>query len=379
MSLGPLRVRPAQDGDLDRLVAIHLAAFPDDRGIEARRRNFTANAFSGPGLHDLRVAETAGGELVAHAFLFRFGATFAGRVVPTAGIASVGVAPEARGQGVATAFLSALHEEALARGDVLSLLYPFRAGFYRRLGYAPVTPLIRLSFSPHAIPASFRSARPVRVARGEDRAGLVAAYAAHAARSTGLLDRPHSLWERKLLNERRHVLVLPTAEEGGGLDGYVTFRHAQREPHAATDLEVDELIGASDAARRALLGALAAQRDQVREIHLTLANDDALALALALEDADRAREGTEDVEHPLGVALAGPMVKVLDVPRALAARGVTHPLPVSLTPEVLASIAFGGVSARDAARIGWIDADAATVAALDARLAIPPFEVVDPF
>ncbi|MFO0671861.1 MAG: GNAT family N-acetyltransferase [Polyangiaceae bacterium] len=378
MSPQALRVRPATEDDLDRLVAIHVAAFPDDRGAEARRRNFTANAFSGPGLRDLRVGVAPSGEIVAHAFLFQFGAFFAGHLVQTAGIASVGVAPEARGRGVATALLGALHEEAAARGDAIALLYPFRAAFYRRLGYAPVTPLARLTFSPRAIPASWHAPRSFRAARGDDLPALVDVYLAHARRTTGLLQRPASLWERKLLNERRHVIVLPRDDaRGGPLDGYVTFRHAQREPHAATDLEVDEIVAIDDAARRALLAALAAQRDQVREIHLIVPSAD--PLLLALEDADRAREGTESVEHPLGVLAAGPMVKILDVPRALAARGVTGALPVPIPAGVLAALAFGGVRAIDAVRLGWLDSTDKDAAALDACLALPPFEVVDPF
>ena len=131
----PLHLRAAREEDLERLVSIHAAAFPDARGRDARRRNFTENVRGS--LSDLLVAERAG-ELVAHAFLFRMSTWIGGSELPVGGIASVGVAPESRGSGVGRALIRALHDELRKRGTALSLLYPFRHAFYRRLGYGTV-------------------------------------------------------------------------------------------------------------------------------------------------------------------------------------------------------------------------------------------------
>ena len=106
-------IRPATEADLDRLVEIHMASYPDDRGAPARRLNFVQNAMSRSGspLEDLRVLER-GGRVVGQAFGFDLAAWFAGRVVPVLGIASVAVAPEARGSGVAAELLRGLEDEA---------------------------------------------------------------------------------------------------------------------------------------------------------------------------------------------------------------------------------------------------------------------------
>src|SRR5262245_50331513 len=127
-----MRFRKAKEEDLDRLVDIHLAAYPDPRSVAARQRNFTHNPFGG--LEHLIVAEAAG-SIVGHAFLFPFRAWFGGRLVKMGGVASVGVAPEARGRGVATALMTQLHVLSDRRGDALTMLYAFRHGFYARLGY----------------------------------------------------------------------------------------------------------------------------------------------------------------------------------------------------------------------------------------------------
>src|SRR5204863_4265521 len=98
-----LGFRCAAKEDLDRLLEVHLAAYPDARSAEERRRSFVANAF-GP-LESLVVVERAG-EIVGHAFHHAFEAFFGGRAVKLGGIASVAVAPEARGQGIGAALLA---------------------------------------------------------------------------------------------------------------------------------------------------------------------------------------------------------------------------------------------------------------------------------
>ena len=58
-----------------------------------------------------------------------------GRAVPMAGVASVKVAPEDRGRGVARRLMTALLDEMAARGHPLSALYPATMPLYRSLGW----------------------------------------------------------------------------------------------------------------------------------------------------------------------------------------------------------------------------------------------------
>jgi predicted acetyltransferase len=401
----PLLHRTARAGDLDRLIEIHLAAFPDPRPPEVRKRNFLHNAL-GP-LEDLHVVERDGA-LVAHAFLFRLEVWFGGRRVQVGAIASVGVAPEARGQGVGTALLGQLHHASNARGDALTMLYPFRQGYYARLGYAPVTPTRRLALAPEAIPRGWE-AEPgvVRAMDRGDRAGVVAAYTRAAARTTGWIRRPDALWDHLLVDERRRWSVL---ERGGKIAGYLHWGLEQAEPHARTDLVVHELAADDPTARRRLLGMLGAMRDQVATVVLETDADDALDRALV--DPDRGRHGTMAVEHPLGEITAGPMVRVEDTIRALESRGydesregrfvlgiegedsvaveaqagsvratpTDQPAGLILSKPALAALLFGGLRVLDAFQLGWLevrDEDAAELA--DALFAHPPFFAIDRF
>lgn len=399
-----LSFRTALDGDLDRLIDLHTSAYPDPRGPLERRRNLVANPRGT--LDDLHVA-IVDGQIVAHAFLFSMKGWFAGGAVPVGAIASVAVAPEARGRGIATAMLSHLHARADAAKACVTTLYPFRQGFYAKHGYAAVTPNRRLALDPASIPAAWRvepgiTVRAPRTDAGGDRAAIERMYARAAARGHGWLARPTALWDLFFANERR-VWVLATREER--VIGYVCWSVVQEAVHAATHLVVRELAADDDAARRALLGAVGAQRDQV--VSVTIEVDAADPLDRALLDADRAHAGTPDVEHTLGVVAGGPMVRVVDVRRALSTRRYLRdgsldlavdgaPLRIDVTKgkaklsvpkqlrvllgvdhATLGAILFGGLLPSDAARLGWARGEDAAITHADAILAAPPFFALD--
>ena len=412
-SLSPLAFRTATPSDVDRLIEIHTSAFPDPRRHPERRTNFVANPLGD--LDALWVAEDAG-EIVAHAFLFPLRAWFAGGTVPVAGIATVGVAPEARGRGVGAAFLAHLHERADAQKACATVLYPFRQGFYARHGYAPVTPNRRLRLHPAAIPGSWREdaasqgivVRAVRSPGGSpaaDRTAIVNAYVRAAARTHGWLVRPMPFWERRFADERRVWIV---ATQGRKLTGYVSWSLDQVESHAATRLVVHELVADDDPTKRALLGAVGAQRDQVADVEIEVDARDPLDRALL--DADRSRFGTIDVEHVLGVVAGGPMVRLVDVARGLTARTYAAdgsldlviddrpPLhvvvadgkaklslprqtraPLTIQRAALAAVLYGGLSPSDAVRLGWAHGDEPAVSRADAIFASPPFFALDAY
>jgi predicted acetyltransferase len=302
----------------------------------------------------------------------------------------VGVAPEARGRGVAAALLGHLHAETLKRGAAVSMLYAFRQGFYARHGYAPATPTRRLRVHPASIPAAWRhelavTTRPA--ARGPgDRSAIEAAYGLAAARTSGWLVRPRAFWDGLFSDERRTWML---ATRGAHVAGYVAWSVSQPEAHAATRMTIHELAVDDDAARRALFAAAGALRDQVAEIRLETDAKDPLDRALV--DADRSRFGDAAVEHALGEIVGGPMVRVLDVTRALAARGIDAPFAVddgaritlagvAFDHAAVGAVLFGGLDVADAVRLGWARAaDPADVPKAQALFAHAPFFALDPF
>lgn len=396
-----LTFRPAREADLDRLLDIHTSAFPDPRDREARVRNFTRNALGT--LDDLHVA-VQGPDVVAHAFLFRLRAWFGGVLVRIGGIASVGVAPEARGRGVAGALVGHLHDRARDLGLALTALYPFRQGFYARHGYAPTTAYRRLRLDPRAIPpewarAAAAAAAAPRAAGGREREAMANAWERRASRSTGMLARDDRAWDARFADEQRTWIAV----EGG----YVCWSLEQSEPHAKTTMLVHEMAACHGEAERALWGVVGAQRDQVHEVHVDVSADDPIDRALV--DVDRARFGDLGVEHVLGESAGGPMLRLVDPARALSARGwprdgalvvqvgesrlaieakdgraaATHTSSeahLRLDARALAAVAFGALSASHAERLGWArPRDASALALADALFALPPYFSPDPF
>jgi predicted acetyltransferase len=392
-------IRPAREGDLERLVDIHASAFPDPRDRDARLRNFTRNALGEMG--DLWVL-LEGGMPVAHGFLFALEAWFGGARVPVGGVATVGVAPEARGRGVGSRLLQELHEVSRARGDALTMLYAFRQGFYARMGYTSASSYRRLRLHPAAVP--WRCELAARAASGGDVPQMAACLEQAAQKGTGRLVRRERQWERRLSNTRWSWLVV---EGDGVVEGYVGWRLEQREAHAPMVLAVRDMAASTVRAERSLWGLVGAQRDQVAEVRVDVAEDDPLDRALL--DADRARFGDEEVEHVVGEVVSGPMLRVSDVARALAARGWPRDGRLVLTvgeetlevvaeagraavvpssrepdlrmsPSALAAVAFGALPVRSAIRLGWLTAkdDASSAHAAD-LLALPPYFSPDPF
>ncbi len=410
----PFNVRPARASDLDRLVAIHMSAYPDARGEDARRRNFTLNAFGALG--DLLVAESDRGTL-GLAFLFPMKAWFGGKRVAIGGIASVAIAPEARGLGVGTALVSHLHGLSETHGDAVTMLYPFRQGFYARLDYAAMSSRRRLAFDCRSVPDAWRElARgSIRTMRPSDVRKVRALYGAECARVSGRIERTPRLWERLVARERRNTLILDGAlPKSSPLRGYVAYSLEQRESHAETRIEVEELIATDAPSRCALLGALSLMRDQATEIVLEVQDNDPLERALV--DPDGRRFGTASVEHALGEIVAGPMVRLTDIPRALQARGYASDgaFDISLrstgTTKLeretfsvhvrngsalvgpprggarletnragLAAMVYGSMSVEDAVQLGIVTATPSDVARISPIVHLSPTSPIDAF
>jgi predicted acetyltransferase len=399
----PLSFRSARPADLERLVAIHASAFPDARGFSERRTNFTHNV---RGKYSELIVAHDENEILAHAFLFRSTGFFGGLEAQVGSIASIGVAPEARGRGIGKSLMEELHRLSAARGDALALLYPFRAAFYAPLGYGPVTSFRRLAISPESIPREWiRSDKTsvVRAMHPKDRASIEALYETVARTKTGRMRRTSALWDRFFLDERRAWFV---AIRDRNIVGYVVWSTRQVEEHARTSLIVHEITAIDDLTKRLLFGLIGAQRDQVTSVFLETDAKDPIDSALL--DPDSHVFGTLALEHPFGEVATGPVVRIHDPKKAIEARGFTNDgrailkieknAPVEIRVEsgrasihatrekpqmtldrrCLASLLYGAISPSDASAIALctIHRDAAE---LDRLFALPPFFAMDPF
>lgn len=317
------------------MIEIHTQSYPDARTQAERIHSRLHNSLGA--LNRLLLAERDG-RIVGHAFGFELRYGFGGKLVPALGVAGVGVAPEARGYGVGGDLMRALHANAATSGAALSVLYPYRQGFYARLGYASATPTLRYVVDPHALLS--KSVRPksvlpetgvpnaqkpqakppedrisLRAASGEDFLKMRTLRSAEVLAGYGSFERPEALWEKLICDPRRYFVV---ATEGSDIVGYVATKYTELEPLGEAHLHVEELLAPNPEVHRAFCTYLGQQRAQIAQVHFTLPW--ASSFDRTLLDADRHRSAGNG-EHVLGSVLAGPMVHVLSWPRALAARG----------------------------------------------------------
>ncbi|MFB6846035.1 GNAT family N-acetyltransferase [Streptomyces sp. NPDC056373] len=330
-----MEIRPTTDEDLDVFVDTVHAAFG----------HFPETPVDGGGLwwsaletDRCLLARTADGRPVGTAATHAFELTLPGEtLVPAPGVTAVGVLPSHRRQGVLTAMMRYQLAELRARGELLSVLLASEASIYGRFGYGPATCTAQLKVPRHEAalapprargladrPATGSGDGPgngsgdasrhdpgsgsVEVLRRAECGGILEdVYDRYRRAQPGALSRPHRWWALRagqppISREPRYIAVHRDAD--GVPDGYASYSIE------SGTLTVDETIATDDAVFTAL-ARFALEHDLVSQVvfkHL-------------------------QPEHPLRRQLAdfragqvsGDMdwlwVRLLDVPRALTARG----------------------------------------------------------
>jgi len=253
-----------------------------------------------------------------------------GARLPVAGVTGVGVRADRTRRGVLRAMMTAQLEDFAARGVVFANLGASEAGIYGRFGYGLATRCRTYSVDRHR--ARLRPDLPFAgevelLALDDSVAALPGVYDGLEHRP-GMMTRPEVLWRLYESHARRSTDVVKTVVHHGpdGPDGYVTYSVGGLHVHPWTKtLVVADMFAGSPAAFaglwRFLLGVDLVDRIVVPERPL----DEPIELILA--DHRRATVDRVGDEHWL---------RLVDVPKALAAREYGHAAPVVI--EVVDSL-----------------------------------------
>ncbi|MGW6910688.1 GNAT family N-acetyltransferase [Streptomyces sp. NPDC054940] len=273
------------------------------------------------------LALTAQGRPVGTAATHSFELTLPGEtLVPAPGVTAVGVLPSHRRQGVLSAMMRHQLADLRARGEFLSVLLASEAPIYGRFGYGPATYTAQLKVPRHRAALAVPRARGVAdaPAAGSEATGLdngsvevlrraecgeilEEVYDRYRRVQPGALSRPRRWWALRagqppISPAPRYVAVHRDA--GGVPDGYASYSVD------SGTLTVDETIATDDAVF-ASLARFALGHDLVSQVVFKHVPPEH---SLRWEFADfRAGEVSGHMDWL--------WVRLLDVPRALTARG----------------------------------------------------------
>ncbi|MEU3482654.1 GNAT family N-acetyltransferase [Streptomyces sp. NPDC033754] len=314
-------IRPTTDQELDVFVdTLHTAfgRFPETAAEDGGGVWWAA-------LENDRnlLAVTADGRPVGTAGAYSFELTLpGGAVTPVAGVSGVGVLPSHRRQGVLSAMMRRQLADVRTRGEYLSVLLASEAPIYGRFGYGPATYTRRLTVTrsqaaftaPRARGAaadagSGSGSGSVEVLRSAECGDILEeVYDRYRRAQPGALSRPHRWWERRagqppISPAPRYVAVHRDAD--GVPDGYASYALGESDT-----LKVDETIAVDDAVFTALARFLLGHDLVSQVVFRHFPPEHPLRWQLTDFRAGQVDNDTDWL-----------WVRLLDVPRALTARG----------------------------------------------------------
>ncbi|MEV7363507.1 GNAT family N-acetyltransferase [Streptomyces sp. NPDC091299] len=315
-----MEIRPTTEQDLDVFVDTLHAAF--GRFPETPTENGGV-WWSALEMDRNLLALAADGRPIGTAGAYSFELTLPGEVlVPAAGVTAVGVLPSHRRHGVLSAMMRNQLAELRTRGEFLSVLLASEARIYRRFGYGPATYTQRLTVPrrqaaldlPRAHVTADSSATGLDTGsielrrRAECVEILEDVYDRYRRAQPGALSRPHRWWalsagQPPVAPAPRYVAVHRDAD--GVPDGYASY--SVTDPNT---LIVDETIATDDAVFTSL-ARFVLEHDLVNQVVFKhFPPDHPLRWQLADFRAGQVSDDTDWL-----------WVRLLDVPRALTARG----------------------------------------------------------
>lgn len=275
--------------------------------------------------------------MVGTAAAFTFDVSLPGEVTTSmGGLTMVSVRPTHRRRGLLNRLMAAHFDDCLERGESISGLFASESSIYGRYGFGDAAPSLDVAINAPAvgIPASTGEVRLVDVE--EARQAFPALYELIRPQRPGRLNRSEPWWEhrhfrdpedwRRGASARRYVV----AYRDGVPVGYCTYRQKEKWEHSIPSgtVRVGELFGV-DAAARLSLWSLVCSVDLFPNVEAHMLPAD---LELPMQVAN-----PRMIQRRL---LDGLYIRILDVPKALEARG--YSVVDSLVLEVEDSMGIAG-------------------------------------
>ncbi|MBF2025321.1 MAG: GNAT family N-acetyltransferase [Oscillatoriales cyanobacterium C42_A2020_001] len=329
-----LTFRLAEERDRTQFINLARLSFMPTMTLADAEQEWGESSINPPGRKGW-VVEDAAGNLVARYRHLEFELFFEGVRFPVAGVGGVAVAIAHRGKGLAQWMLTQALKDFREQEILLSMLYPFQHGFYRKLGWTWMGATYQFPVSSRHLPL-YTERHQIAAYQPSQEAALKALYEKVAMQHNGWLHR-ESWWWENFFKPRggRELYCYAEAEE---LRGYVVLEFTQLEPEKEQlAVVVREWVAVNAAAYRGIVGFLASLRDQITTIVWNTFPDDPFPYLLKEQQRDPALTVPPfdfNYMHQLGLLSGGFMWRLVDVQRAIALRPIQPVPPFTLSFDI---------------------------------------------
>jgi len=306
-SIGSLQTRDLTTDDLDAAFDVRSRSFGP---LDPTMRDWWNDIQQESITEGRTIGVFDGSRLLAHARVRSYQQFWGGRAMPMGGVAGVVVAPEARGRGVGSQLMTGLARRSRDLGDLVSALYPATIPLYRALGWEVAGAQYRITLSADALRTLGGKDVPLRAATEADvepfLVSLHSRYASQRANGPKLPTRAEA---------KEHLTGDSMMSYVGDGGGHVVFEWRKG------DLAVSYLSADTPEVARALWSVVGSGSSVARKVLAYVAPDDPIHLLVAEEAAKE-------------VQVTRWMFRVLDMPKAVAARGFSPAAAGSVTLQM---------------------------------------------
>lgn len=200
--------------------------------------------------------------LRAQATVHHFNTYVSGKAIKMGGLAGVCTAPEYRRNGYVAQILQQALVDMKENGETISMLHPFRFGFYRKYGWESYIEYKSYEMQAEhltSILSKMKKSPPIgSVERILDVERLLPIYDEYASRYNGTLKRSKEWWE-KLINGRKKGNIAVYRSPQGHDEGYLLYQVLNSE------FTIHELVATSYDSQKSIWNFIA-QHDSMVDI-----------------------------------------------------------------------------------------------------------------
>jgi predicted acetyltransferase len=234
---------------------------------------------------------------------------FLGTTMPVGGVGLIAVDLVHKKEHVAKEMVSYFLRHYREQGAPLTLLYPFRPDFYKRMGFGYGTKMSQYRIEPASLPRGLSKDHVRRVTK-DDQQAVQECYTRVTRRTHGMIEKT-DLELTRLLDRPQHRFV--GYEKDGRIQGYLIFSFQKGEDFLRNDIQVREFIYENRQALSELLTFLHTQADQIR--HVVLNIEDPFFHHQLSDPRNASRSLIPSVYHETNLQGVGLMYRVIDIPR----------------------------------------------------------------